>query len=257
MRLICPKCDAQYDLEPGLIPPEGHEVECSACAHVWYQRARPPLRTPAPVRPGKAPAPAASPAPAAAPLGIGPFEDDEDDAPLPPPPRRPLNESLLAVLREEAEREARARQTEAARFEIQEQLALDEPPKARRKPAPPSGATAEPAVIHPFTAPHAGTLPDPEALAASVMAAPQPVESDLGPETSPVPATKGRPRFTLGFMLALIALALATLLYMGAPQIAQRWPAAEPVLRGYSEAVGTLRTGLAELWVLLRGKLGL
>ena len=39
MRLICPQCNALYDVSSEMIPPEGREVECSACGHVWHQPA--------------------------------------------------------------------------------------------------------------------------------------------------------------------------------------------------------------------------
>lgn len=162
MRLTCPNCAAQYELAEGVIPPEGRDVECSACNHVWFQRIRSPLRTPAPVA---APvAVSASPSPAAprvapAPSSIrfaafedeappaprlpdfAPLPDEEDDAPAPlPPPRRSLNDSLLAVLREEAEREAAARRAEAQRFEFQPELGLTEPARPAAPPEVPPAA---------------------------------------------------------------------------------------------------------------------
>ena len=57
MRLICPQCNALYDVSAEMIPPEGREVECSACGHVWHQcadaggiagRQQPPARAVAP-----------------------------------------------------------------------------------------------------------------------------------------------------------------------------------------------------------------
>jgi predicted Zn finger-like uncharacterized protein len=36
MRLICPVCSAQYDVDADLIPPGGRDVECSACGKVWF-----------------------------------------------------------------------------------------------------------------------------------------------------------------------------------------------------------------------------
>ncbi|MDO5605253.1 MAG: zinc-ribbon domain-containing protein [Paracoccus sp. (in: a-proteobacteria)] len=38
MRLICPECNALYDIPAQMIPAEGREVECSACGHIWTQR---------------------------------------------------------------------------------------------------------------------------------------------------------------------------------------------------------------------------
>ncbi|MBD3766183.1 MAG: zinc-ribbon domain-containing protein, partial [Rhodobacterales bacterium] len=37
MRLICPNCGAQYEVDDAAIPPEGRDVQCSACGHAWYQ----------------------------------------------------------------------------------------------------------------------------------------------------------------------------------------------------------------------------
>lgn len=37
MRLICPSCDAQYEVSSEAIPEEGRDVQCSACGHAWFQ----------------------------------------------------------------------------------------------------------------------------------------------------------------------------------------------------------------------------
>ncbi|WBU53416.1 zinc-ribbon domain-containing protein [Paracoccus sp. SCSIO 75233] len=41
MRLICPRCNTRYDLPGEMIPPEGREVECSACGNIWMQTQAP------------------------------------------------------------------------------------------------------------------------------------------------------------------------------------------------------------------------
>jgi len=38
MRLICPNCGAQYEVDAGVIPETGRDVQCSNCAHTWFQR---------------------------------------------------------------------------------------------------------------------------------------------------------------------------------------------------------------------------
>ena len=78
MRLTCPRCGAQYEIAESAIPALGREVECSACGHVWHQPGQ-----------GKAAAPYD---PAARPML-----------------NRPLNESILSILREETARELQAR----------------------------------------------------------------------------------------------------------------------------------------------------
>lgn len=37
MRLICPNCVTQYQVEDGIIPPEGRDVRCENCGHRWFQ----------------------------------------------------------------------------------------------------------------------------------------------------------------------------------------------------------------------------
>lgn len=37
MRLICPNCEAQYEVPDGAIPEDGRDVQCSNCAHTWFQ----------------------------------------------------------------------------------------------------------------------------------------------------------------------------------------------------------------------------
>ncbi len=42
MRLVCPSCDAQYEVDAGLIPSSGRDVQCSNCGKTWFQE---PLET--------------------------------------------------------------------------------------------------------------------------------------------------------------------------------------------------------------------
>ncbi len=37
MRLICPNCDAQYEVDAGMIPASGRDVQCSNCGRTWFQ----------------------------------------------------------------------------------------------------------------------------------------------------------------------------------------------------------------------------
>jgi predicted Zn finger-like uncharacterized protein len=37
MRLVCPNCGAQYEVDDRVIPDSGRDVQCSACGHAWYQ----------------------------------------------------------------------------------------------------------------------------------------------------------------------------------------------------------------------------
>lgn len=84
MRLICPNCDAQYEIDGALVPVKGRDVECSACGQVWFQ-------------PG---------ATVAAPASLGVAGAGG------PVLSRPLSDSVLSILREEASRELRNRKVE-------------------------------------------------------------------------------------------------------------------------------------------------
>ncbi len=37
MRLICPNCDAQYEVDAAMIPASGRDVQCSNCGKTWFQ----------------------------------------------------------------------------------------------------------------------------------------------------------------------------------------------------------------------------
>ena len=37
MRLICPNCSAQYEIDASLVPDEGRDVQCSNCGHTWFE----------------------------------------------------------------------------------------------------------------------------------------------------------------------------------------------------------------------------
>lgn len=76
MRLICPNCQAQYEIAQNAVPQDGRDVQCSSCNHVWFHL------------------PAAAETPA-------------------PPPQHSLSDDVRTILREEAAREAMVRAAEA------------------------------------------------------------------------------------------------------------------------------------------------
>ena len=38
MRMICPNCGAQYEVDDNVIPDNGRDVQCSNCGHTWFHR---------------------------------------------------------------------------------------------------------------------------------------------------------------------------------------------------------------------------
>lgn len=160
MRLICPQCNALYEVSSDMIPPEGREVECSACGNVWYQRANlremrglaQDLRAARPEKTrAKAPAPAAD-------LGEGPAL------------RRPLPDDVLSILREETAREMSARRG----------IRLEDP-------LPPRGGQTDSAEAVPEPAPivEKAAAPEPEPAPEPILPVPPPV-SRPAPVTPPV-----------------------------------------------------------------------
>lgn len=168
MRLICPNCAAQYEIEPALIPEGGRDVQCSSCGSAWFVAGNgvPASEDAAQADPvpanvlESAPGPAggergatdepavelpdagnaatpttgapkeAVPEEEAKPLAAdAPAETGEDEA---VPPRRELDPRTRAILLEEAERESAARRGERKPLEFGPRGA---PP--RPEPAPP------------------------------------------------------------------------------------------------------------------------
>ena len=139
MRLICPNCDAEYEVDDAAIPREGRYVQCSNCGNAWFQLhpevevdreaeadlydAPPGAMAPEGAGSLSASRPVSKPlGPVAAdlPRTSDEYDDEAPDADLPPEPgaapgkMRALDETVLAVLKEEAERETSARRAEAA-----------------------------------------------------------------------------------------------------------------------------------------------
>ena len=99
MRLICPRCGAQYEIDEAAIPAAGRDVECSACDHVW--------------RATRAGAEAAALQTQTAPVAAGHDAALATFDPVARPPlSRKLDDSVLEILREEAARELNARAAE-------------------------------------------------------------------------------------------------------------------------------------------------
>lgn len=263
MRLICPNCDAEYLVDDAAIPDTGRDVQCSNCGHAWFQL-RPEVEAMlaqeealfGAVDDMANPASAVSqPAP--------PVADVRAPAPavgaVSEPVRRNLDESILSVLREEAEREAAARRAEAPPMEAQVEMGLPEPVAP---PTPPAGvldATARRLArlkgVDPDARPvppakpgsRRELLPDIEEINSSLKPTQRPILDDEGEEILPATPSSG---FRSGFLLMLILAAALVAAYVMAPKIAQQFPGAEGMMTGY-----VARVDAARLWLdgVLRG----
>lgn len=231
MRLICPNCDAQYEVDSAVIPEGGRDVQCSSCGHTWFQTAL------------SANAPDSADAPTVA-AAIAPETLR----------RRTLDDAVLSVLREEAERETRAREAEGSSLETQTDLGLSAPPAAPppQKPAAPPPQTAE---VDPDD-----DLPDTDvALVArasrrELLPDIEEINSTLRPtsERRNDPASAGAPQtlrqqrngFRRGFLTSIAGMSLLLLVYIFAGAIGRAVPASQPILGPYTAAVDGIRLWL-------------
>lgn len=224
MRLICPNCDAQYEIDPDLVPPGGRDVECSSCGKLWFQTKEQP---------------------AAPNIGDdGPILDSPE---LIAPSRR-LNESVLAVLREESARELRARKIERNEAPETEALQdqLPDPAPADITPASQLPTAQLPATSQPASRPvpdsakvvtdRSETLPDGDLKPRHTEQVVQPAEpSDpnrqaptentdkivIAEPAASAAATAGSGRYAAGFIVALAVVGGVAGLYLAAPQLPQ------------------------------------
>lgn len=136
MRLICPNCEAQYEVPDDAIPPGGRDVQCSNCQQSWFQTQKPvtPARNALMLEPSD---------PHAA-----PEEDAADKQPVASELYDDLEEDVIA---DNAVTEAMPDVTEAAEVNAEEipssapeQAALEETAPQQEAP-PPQQATTPPA----------------------------------------------------------------------------------------------------------------
>lgn len=294
MRLICPGCGAQYEVDEGVIPDAGRDVQCSACGHVWFQKSSPILLSGDEAvalpeddwEPDGSPEMQAVPALGAAALRDRLAEEDPEDveeiraAPAAGAnPRRTLDDSLLAILREEAEREAQARRAESGLPETQEEMVLEPaaPPKAKGRDssvalALPKVFAAQDPLVMATRAPVAQDIPAetvaPEPPRVEIIA-PEPQEpevvslpdvgeinsslrasADRGDEPAALDAPQvigqRRAGFRLGFGSVMLVAAAAIAAYGFAPQIGAAVPPLAPLLEGYVAQVNSGRIWLDE-----------
>lgn len=276
MRIVCPGCNAQYEIDSNLLPVEGREVQCSACGNVWFQAhpdASPPSTATqaAPRRRPLAPEPDPDPTPerdmpdtVAAPDSARPASRSADpenaDGPADTAPQqdvrgtaRPVDEKVLGILREEAAFEAEQRARDASGLETQPDLGLlgAAPWPSNSDPAPDTDtAEPRPARGNAESDSRGAGLPDIEDISASL----EPIGAtrERGPgsaETVSVPPTSAERNqsFIRGLILPLAVALVLIALYLAAPVIGAAVPALAPVTTGYVDAVDGLRAAIAGL----------
>ncbi|HHS89585.1 MAG TPA: hypothetical protein ENJ26_04375 [Rhodobacteraceae bacterium] len=274
MRLICPNCGAQYEVDPGVIPETGRDVQCSNCGHSWFQRhdradqdaqseTTPETQRAVPdQRENVAPEPEATPdtgqvsAPEANHEQAS--EPETTDAPEPatseeqdrPAPRSAVNEDVASILQEEAAREKREREAATGGLETQPELGLEESTATASAPieeqiarlhemedqdSEPIGTDAESS--------RKEVLPDIEEINSTLSAESANADGDTGAGAD----VAQRNGFRRGFLYAVSVFALMALVYVFAPKIADMIPATAKPLSAYVEWINGLRAGLDSL----------
>lgn len=232
MRIICPDCDAQYEVPDEVIPEEGRDVQCSNCGTTWMFE-HPDFPGAARLR-----------------------EDDEDGAeiqPLPTPPRRELDPEVAGILRAEAEREvaARAADQESTPLEVQPDLGLTEgrPTTARAETDAPDAADPQVAGVADTSragnmtvaraaaiAGQRGRLPDVDEIKSSLRS------SDDAETKDDADGEALRERgFRRGILVAVLVFVACLLVYRYAPEIAEAVPQTDPWLTSYVTWVDDMR----------------
>lgn len=242
MRLTCPNCNAQYEVDDAVIPRAGRDVQCSSCGHTWYQY----------------------PKDVALEMRAAELDDDEDDDATGQPLTRAagaraaprIDKTVLDVLREEAERELNERQRARAGLETQGDLGLARP----TRPRPPEAATARPEAPEraeddtpPPSAPPSrrrNLLPDIEELTSTLEPGSEERHETEAETLTPEAEARG---FRRGLSVIMLIAAALVITYLLAPLIAARVPALHGPLASYVAAIDGLRAAVSGL---LRGLIG-
>jgi len=236
MRLTCPNCAAQYEVDEKVIPQIGRDVQCSACGHTWYQY---PMEVALQMRAAEME-----------------DDDDEDDGPPPLPtdgtgrqqaPR--IDKTVLDVLREEAELEMTARNRPAASLETQGDLGLTRPTRSKSAPPRSPREEDEPVAVEPVR--RRSLLPDIEELTSTL----EPGRGSRrdGDEDDEDIASEERRGFRNGLSMVILIAMFLIAIYMLAPLIAAYVPALEGALTQYVTVINDLRAMVSDQ---LRGLIG-
>lgn len=273
MRLTCPNCGAQYEVPDDVIPETGRDVQCSNCGDTWFQAHPdhpaigsiadtdddtdpqdadawedvPPTDTPSAPQTESAPPPA-TPQP-------------QPETPI--RERRRMDPEVAEVLREEAEREKRARAAqsrESNSLETQPDLGLEDVSDDERRSREARARMARLRGEDPNAAPAPDTDDDgldqiDPSSRRSLFPDIEEINSSLGSESDPhadtddydpypeAPASR-RGGFRRGFLLVVLIAVIGVLIYMFAPALARKLPALQGILVDYVGWVDGLRIWL-------------
>ena len=226
MRLTCPNCNAQYEVDDAVIPQGGRDVQCSSCGHTWYQY---PKEVALEMRAAE----------------LDEDDDDEDVAPGARPgtagrsaaPR--IDKTVLDVLREEADREIAARKRDGSAIETQGDLGLTRPNRGRAAEVPAAGDEPAPESMR-----RRNLLPDIEELTSTLEPGSERRGADVVEETDPAEESRG---FRRGLSVVFLIAAALVALYVLAPLIVSQLPISQGPLTLYVSTIDGLRAAVSGL----------
>ncbi|WP_225026355.1 zinc-ribbon domain-containing protein [Xinfangfangia pollutisoli] len=199
--------------------------------------------------------------------GPGPGSERAPEPAPVPAPKRAMDEAVLAVLREEAEREAEARRHEAQldaqradsrraeaerQMQIQPDLGMADPAPAPRPSLSPTqrrlamlkGEDPDAAPPEPARPPaRRDLLPNVEELTSTLRPGEAGDDADEMADALP-DLTRGRASFRAGFLLMLFVALIAAAVYVAAPSLSAAVPALQAPLAAYVIFVDGLRAWL-------------
>ncbi|WP_147107847.1 zinc-ribbon domain-containing protein [Tateyamaria sp. syn59] len=249
MRLICPNCDAQYEVVDDVIPAEGRDVQCSNCGQTWFQHHPDHMPDDTDADEGPVDQVPADDEPA----------EEEERTEAPEPKRRELDPSVADILREEAEVESKARASEAEALESQPELGLDSAEadgdrrarEARARMSRMRGEDPAPEQVSEAAATAAAIgsrrdlLPDIEEINSTLRST---GDRETAPAADmaadPAEAAQSRSGFRRGFLLMILLAVVLLVIYVFAPDIARSVPQADPLLSSYVAQVDSARVWL-------------
>ena len=264
MRLVCPNCGAQYEVDDRVMPENGRDVQCSNCGHAWFQL--PPSAEP---EEPETPSPfddideldgddvegtPEDTADDAIPEDDGDERgddesqaDDEDGttSEADPEPQgkaaRGLDDGVRSILQEEAEHELKAREAERESLETQTDLGLDEAPATR----PDIRVVDQEEQIESEDLKGRDVLPDIEEINSTLDAPEDGAEVSITDDDIQQESKSGG--FRRGFVLVVVLACLLAILYIFAPAIGERVPALQPILEQYIDIADRVRVALEDM----------
>ena len=254
-----------------MVPAGGRDVQCSNCSTTWFQPGRrveapaapePEVDAPPPVEPPPV-EPRLSEVEVAGPSGA---PGAEAQAGVQRPARRQIDPDVADILREEAEREARLRRTEAVPepVEQQEEMPLDnaQDTARNRRIAELEGAedafdTDEiaAAVATAATASRREQFPDIEEINSTLRATGDrhEEEADATDVDTLGSTNRRRGKVRRGFLLVILMSTIGVGVYAFADEITEAVPQAGPALERYVEGVNSARFWLDDMARSLAG----